>query len=425
MTTRRDLAFRLLPGAVLGAAGAAPWPAQAAGTLTVVAHAVHRAAATTGAGGDVTEAWRKEHGTSIEWLTFGVEAVNERAFKEASLSEGGVDVAFILDRYTGPQFASLFEDLGEWQKRDPIPRFEEFPAGMLAAHRFGGKLTAVPFRHATHGLHYNTAIMAERGVDGPPRTVENLAAVAEKLTFTRPDGTKVYGLVINMDDPSTPIDWIRGYGGDFITPDYKVVVDQPGAVRAMTVMRDMYAKGIMPRNILNMKTEDMITFMRQGRAAMTNNPFGRYFNYNDPKASKYPGKILVGDLPLGTDGKPTPAKTSVWGMAIPKNGRNKELAWSLIKHLSLPESTVREALNGNGPVRLSAYEDPRVEKLIPYAAAEAKALTTARLVIPGFQNAAKAMDIFVEEMGNVLLGTKEPQAAMTDLKGRVQPLLPS
>ena len=35
---------------------------------------------------------------------------------------------------------------------------------MLAAHTFGGKLTAVPFRHATHGLHYNTEFFAETSI---------------------------------------------------------------------------------------------------------------------------------------------------------------------------------------------------------------------------------------------------------------------
>ena len=44
---------------------------------------------------------------------------------------------------------------------------------------------------------------------------------------------------------------------------------------------------------MNLKTEDVTTFMQQGRGAMTNNPFNRYINYNDPKASKYPGKIAI------------------------------------------------------------------------------------------------------------------------------------
>jgi multiple sugar transport system substrate-binding protein len=426
VNTRRDI-LKLLSGVTVTVAAGplAVIRAAAAERLTIIAHAVHRNAATTGPGGDIAGAWRSKHGTEVEWLTFGVEAVNERAMKEASLSEGNADIMFILDRYTGPQFAGLFEDLRTWQAKDPIPDFGEIPAGMLAAHTFGGKLTAIPYRHATHGLHYNTEFFAERGVSGPPANVEQAIALAEKLTFKRADGVQVYGLVMNFDDPATPIDWVRGFGGDFITSDYRVVVDQPGAVRAVTVLSDLYKKGVLPKNSMSLKTEDVTTFMQQGRGAMTNNPFNRYVNYNDPKASKYVGKIAVVSLPLAVDGKPMPAKTSVWAMAIPRNSRNKDRAWSFIKHLSLRENTIAATLNGNGPVRPSAYEDAKVKALIPYAAAEKEALASAKLVVPGFANAAKAMDVFMEELGYAMLGSKEPQAAMNEVKKRVQPLLPA
>jgi len=410
---------------VLGAATALAMPAiaRAAEKFVIISHAVHRDAATKGAGGDVTEAWRRANNVEIEWLTFSVEATNERALKEANLTQGNADLVFMLDRYTAPQFAPLFEDLNDWMRKEAIPDFAEIPQGMLAAHRFGAKQAAMPFRHATHGLHVNRTFLAERGVTAP-RTLDETLAAVEKLSFTR-DGTRVYGLLVNMDDPASPIDWVRAFGGDFITPDYKVVVDQPGAVKAMTVYADFFKRNLMPRNMVNMKTEDVITFMQQGRGAMTNQPFNRTFNYNDAKASKFPGQFDVMPLPTGVDGKPIPAKTSVWAMAIPKNARRKELSWSLLRHLSLPESTVLEALNGNGPVRPSAYADPRLQKIVPYAMAEAEALKSARLVVPGFANNAKAMDMFIEEMGNVLLGTKAPQAAMTDLAARVKPLLPS
>ncbi|MDQ6620063.1 MAG: extracellular solute-binding protein [Pseudomonadota bacterium] len=426
MNSRRDV-LKTLSG-IAAAAAAGPFAAglaYAADRITIIAHAVHKAAATTGPGGDLTASWRAKQGADIEWLTFGVEAVNERAFKEASLAEGNADIVFILDRYTGPQFAGLFEDIRAFQAKDPIPDLIEIPAGMLAAHTFGGKLTAVPFRHATHGLHYNTQYFAEKGVTEPPRTVEQAVALAEKLTFKRADGVQVYGLVMNFDDPATPIDWIRGFGGDFITSDYKVVVDQPAALRGVAVLIDLYKKGVLPKNSMSLKTEDVTTFMQQGRGAMTNNPFNRHINYNDPKASKYAGKIAVVALPLGVDGKPMPAKTSVWAMAIPKNSKNKDKAWNLVRYLSLPESTIAETLNGNGPVRPSAYDDAKVKALIPYAAAERQALASARLVVPGFANSAKAMDIFIEELGNAMLGNKDGQAAMSDVKKRVTPLLPT
>ena len=195
--------------------------------------------------------------------------------------------------------------------------------------------------------------------------------------------------------------------------------------RAVAAICDLYKREMLPKNVLTMKTEDVTTFMQQGRAAMCNQPFGRFVAFNDPKTSKFPGRIAVGPLPLGSDGKTIPAKTSVWAMAIPRNSRNKELSWSLIKHLTLAESVIAQALNGNGPVRPSAYDDAKVKALISYAASEKQALASARLVVPGFANNAKAMDIFVEEFSNAMLGAKSPQVAMADLKKRVVPLLPA
>lgn len=419
MLNRRSLLRTAAAAPVL----AMPHVARASEKLVITAHAVHRTAATTGRGGDITEEWRRANNVEIEWLTFGVEAVNERGLKEASLARGNVDIAFLLDRYTGPQFAPLFEDLGEWMGRTPLPDFAEIPQGMLAAHRFGTKQAAMPYRHATHGFHANKTFLAERGV-AMPRTLDETIAAFEKLSWMR-EGTRVYGLVINMDDPSSPIDWVRAYGGDFITPDYKVVVDRPEAVRAMEMFRELFRQNRMPRNVVNMKTEDIITMMQQGRGALTNQPFNRLLNYGDARASKFPGQFEVTPLPLGIDGKPIAAKTSVWAMAIPRNAPRKELSWSLIRHLSLPENTIRAAMNGNGPVRPGAYADPRVQAVVPWAAQEAEALKHAKLVVPGFANAPKAMDMFIEEMGAVLLGSKEPRAAMSDLAARVKPLLPA
>lgn len=416
MLTRRSALM------AMGVAAAAP-RAYAAGKLTVSGHAVHRAAATTGPGGDVTATWRSATGASVEWLTFGVDAANERALREASLSQGAIDVAFVLNGYVGPRYAQLFEDLNEWRKREPIDAFEEIPAAMLATHRYGDRLAAIPYRHATHGIHYNVDLLAERGVDAPPKSMQELIAAAERLSYERSDGTRVYGLVMSMEDLSCSMDWIRGFGGEFITPDLKVVIDEPSAVRAVASLRELVQKNVMPRNIMNFKNEDVITHMQQGRAAMTNSPFGRYSTFNDPKASKFPGQIPAVSWPVGMNGQPVPAKTSVWAMAIPRNAPNKELAWSFIRHLSTPESTILATLNGNGPVRTSAYADERVRKLLPYSEAEKTALATARLITPSFPNASRAMSELMEELGLALLGRKEPQTAMTDAKKRVVPLL--
>jgi multiple sugar transport system substrate-binding protein len=112
-------------------------------------------------------------------------------------------------------------------------------------------------------------------------------------------------------------------------------------------------------------------------------------------------------------------------MGIPSNAPDKRLAWSLIREISSVESTIRAAVNGNGPVRMSAYDDPRVRELAPYADLERKVLPTAALTLPGFEQASRAMDIFMEEVQRAMLGQAEPLAAMQAAKSRIEPLLPT
>ena len=421
----RRLTLSLLVSlAVAALIGSTPAFAQAkADKLVIMSHAVHKGAVTGEKGGDSSAEWSKKNGVGTEWLTFGVEAVHERVYREASLSSGTVDIAFILERYSGPQVARLFEDLGEYQKRDGIEDFEEISSGMRTAHTHKGKLIAIPFRHATHGLLYNQVYFKERGVDAPPKTMEALLELAEKLNYTRADGTVVHGYITSFDDPSGVVDLMRAFGGDFITSDYKFVADSPGSIKVVTLLRNFFQKGILPKNVFTFKTEEVITMMQQGRAAMTNQPFGRFFNYNDAKQSKFPGEFKVTTIPSAGGGI-APAKTSVWGMAIPANSKNKQLAWTLIKELSSKKATIAQAINGNGPVRVSTYKDEGVRKLVPYADDEAAVLQNARSTVPGFENTQKAMDFFMEEIQQAMLGTKTPEQAMADLKKRVEPLLP-
>ena len=84
--------------------------------------------------------------------------------------------------------------------------------------------------------------------------------------------------------------------------------------------------------------------------------------------------------------------TEIWSMAIPKNSKQKELAWDLIRELSSKENTVRIALNGNGPVRPAAYDDERLKKQLAYTVEESKAIQHALVVPSGVQRLARGAD---------------------------------
>ncbi len=427
MLNRREL---LQAGTALSSLSIAaePWAQAKPEKLTILSHRVHRSVLTGEKGGDATAEWSRRTGIAIDWVTLDTGPLHERLFREASLASTSVDLGFLLNTRATPNVSNLLEPLDALMKADPLEDPADMFPGLVAAMKFGGKLYAVPHRHATTGFHYNEAIFKEKGVP-IPKTFEEVIDAAKRLTFTRADGSQVFGFLIEGDNYPNVIDMARAYNGDFITGDFKLGVNEPAMLRAVQTMRDFYAAGVIPRNWTAIKGEEVNTWMQTGRVAMTITSFGRTQFYNDKEKSKHPGDIKVMALPASRDLRSkfpdaAPAKTEFWSMCIPRSARNKAIAWSLIKELSSKPNTLKAALNGNGPVRASTYKDAGFASRIPYSAAEAATLKVARVPIPAFDNAAKAGDIFVEELQAAVLGRKGVALAMDDVARRVKPLLP-
>jgi multiple sugar transport system substrate-binding protein len=400
--------------------------AQAPNRLNVFAHRVHRTVATGAQGGDITAPFTQRTGTTVEWVTFDTGPLAERLFREVSLPETSVDIGFLLNTQMTARIAQLFEPLGPYMSRDPIEEPGDVFPGAINAFTVGGELLALPFRHASSGLHYNAQFFEERGVSGPPRTIEEFGDIAKRLTWRR-ENQQVAGLVLPGVTYPNVIDIARAWDGEFITPDMRVACNEPPMVRAVTLLRELFQAGAFPRNFASISTEDVNVWMQTGRAAMVINSLGRTNIYNDPARSQFPGKFRTTTIPISRElaGRypVAPAKVEFWGMAIPKASRNKERAWALMKEMLSREATLKAALNGNGPVRASTYDHPRIRENLAYAADEKAVLQVARVPMPAFDNAQRAADMFKEECEAAVLGLKPPQQAMDELARRVRPLL--
>lgn len=396
-------------------------------TLTALGHRVHQTSATTGPGGDATEAFRKQADAAVNWVTFGdVNAIHERLLREVTLAETTIDVAYLLNGRAVPRNLKLFEPLDGLMKTSPIEAFEDFAPGLVAPMKLDGALHAIPVRHATNALIYNEALLEERGVSKLPGSFEELADLIRKLSFKRDDGTQVFGLAFTAAFASNFLTLARCLGGDYMTADGKLVANEPGMVKALTLLAELYKAGAMPRNFATVNNEEITTVMQQGRAAMTINPFARLVTYNDPAKGKFGGRFksllppMAADLKGKVEYAPT---TEFWSLAIPKNAKQKPLAWEMIRALSAKSGTLAMALNGNGPTRVSTYSEEKLKAAMPYAADEAAALKASRIHLPAFDEQARAHDIFLEETQAAVLGIKPAQAAMDDAVKRVKPLL--
>jgi multiple sugar transport system substrate-binding protein len=422
---------RLLGTAAGAAAASAAWAPRARAAsrkLLILAHRVHQTSLTQGAAGDLTKAWRDANDADIEWVTADTNPLQDRLFREASLPATDFGVGFLVNSRAVPDRAKLMQGLNDFQARAPIEDFPDIAPGLVDAMRFDGQLAAVPFRHATLGLFYNEALMAERGITALPKTLEELVDQAGKLTFTSAAGTPVTGMVLASDLTTFPVTFVRAFGGDFIGANMQLLPDPAAMEKALATMAGMYRAGSLPRTYATTSNEDQATWMMQGRAAFTVLPFARYAQLNHAQNSKYPGRIKVTEFPVSESvaGRVRMASpVEFWAMCVPANARDKELAWSFIRAMSTKEVTMGAARNGNGPVRVSTYRDPEFIAAQPTAPVEAAALANARVPLPAFPEAARAQAVFLEEVQLTVLGRKTPAAAVAAISERVRPLLPS
>ncbi len=422
--TRRGFLGTTMGGAVVFAAGPS-WGATK--TLNILSHKVHETVLGTGEN-DLLKAWKSSNDAAIAFTTFDSNPLQDRLFREASLTETDYGVGFMIDNRPTSEIASLFEPLDDRLKSDPIEDFGDIAPGLVQGMTVGGKLIGIPVRHATQGLFYNEALLEEAGISAPPKTLEELVEQSKKLTFTSKAGTPVTGMILASDLAVFPVMFARAFGGDFITKDFKLVPDPAAFEKALDTLRAMFEAGALPRSYATTKNDDQVTWIQQGRAAFTVLPFARSAQLNNPDQSKYPGKIKAMEFPVSAAlaGKtPMASVTEAWGMVIPKNAKDKALAWSFIKEVSSKRVTLGMALNGNGPVRVSSYADPALIQKNPVAAVEAKALANARAAFPPFPEAARAQATMLEEVQLAVIGRKPVKEAVAAIIQRVKPLMPA
>ena len=404
------------------------------GKFSIILHKVHRDVSTEGVGGDITEDWLAAHSevAGIEWLTLGIADIHTKLFTEASLASSSIDLGFVMNEYYSAEVADLFEPLDEYLKKEPIEEWEDVFPNLKEMTKINGKIYSIPFRTTVSGLHFNAKEFKDRGLEELKQHVffEDVMAVAPKLKFNRPDGMEVFPFLIpgkrNLAGNHTDV--ARAWDGDFITMDYQCKANGYGMIKAIEWLNTLYKNGLYPRAFTSVDNNQLNTWLQQGRIVMSIQATGKNKFYNSDQG-KVAGQIKTISVPISKElsdkYKVAPSKTSLWSLVIPKNARNKDLSWSYIRHVLGKDKTVKAAINGNGPVRRSTYEDPVYrEKNAAYWKAEFESLSAGRPTNPAFPNAAKAKDIFDNYAQQAVIGRMSVKEALDRATEEISILLP-
>lgn len=272
-----------------------------------------------------------------------------------------VAISFSTDDIGQYCSSGAFQDLSGYLSRDKVD-LSQIPQASRDYTTFKGKRCAMPLLADVYGLYYNKALFAKAGISGPPKTMDELAADAKKLTQLNGDGSiKVAGYVptpgfyentVQALSPQFGAQWQDGSG--------------KSTVASSKGWQDMLQ---WQRSLTNALGKDKL-------AQFTAKAGDEYSAANDFETGKI-AMIIDGeyrtafikaehpDLSYATAPFPT-SDPSAYGTAyttgtiigIPKGARNSGAAWELIKYMSTQTKPLVQLANllGNVPTTADALK---------------------------------------------------------------------
>jgi ABC-type glycerol-3-phosphate transport system substrate-binding protein len=183
--------------------------------------------------------------------------------------------------------------------------------------RVGGKIMAIAMQVNTQHLMYRGDILAQLNI-APPVTYDDVLAAAAKI--------KASGLVPYAWGGTTRAGWnmaleftnlYLGYGGTFIGPDAKPLLNGPVGLKTLETLKALSA--YQDPEYLTMDSTALQVQFQQGKVAMANLWATRAGAMDNAAESKVVGKIVMAAAPIAMPGG-KPATTLWWdGIVIAKN----------------------------------------------------------------------------------------------------------
>ena len=338
-------------GAIAAAGLIPPARAQTPVTIKIAYPAWDTSAQQAAVTGIFADYEKQNPGVKIELISLPFPALRQRLVVSARAGDPP-DVAYMDGRWV-PEMAApgLLADITpNIGKLDRADWFVEPWRGAT----WGGRTYAIPDRIDPWMVYYNTELFQKAGIATFPKTMDELAAAAVKIT-----GGGVYGWgLIGAKDASLIsryINFLYAFHGDLLTPDgKKSAFGQPESVAALRFYTDLLVKykAAQPSAMAN-GLNDVNQLFMTGRAGMIIDGPWRQGSLLEQAPNL---KWAVAQLPP-VAGKAPRYLTSSWYYALFKGGRNQAETFKFVEFLLKPENMAKSVVTL--PARKSASRDPR------------------------------------------------------------------
>ncbi len=282
-----------------------------------------------------------------------------------------------------------------------------------------GSLYGIPSGSETSVLIYRKDIFEKHGID-VPQNYDQLLDVACKIPELEPGMGGMASRAASGHQASHAfLLHLAPLGGRVFDDAWNPIINSEAGVAAANALKTIVDCG--PEGSSSFGPSEAANAFATGKAAMFMDSIAFAPGFEDPSKSSVAGNV---GYALHPEGVRRGSQTGGFGIAIPKNGANKEAAFLLMQWLTSKEGDKMVAMAGGNPSRFSTYADPEVQAKFPFAEAFGEALKYAdpdwRPIIPPW---GKINADIGTTMSKVLTEGLDPQEALDGVAERTRELM--
>jgi len=356
---------------------------------------------------------------STEFVAYN--ALHQKIITDQIGGSGIYDVV-VMDNIWPAEFASagIARNL---KGRIPASYLTDTLPGVWQGSTYHGGIYGVPWGGmAVKHLFYNKKMLAEAGIQTPPRTWNQLETDAETLKAKH---IVQYPFVASWGQCECAIaDWTQMAGAfgakKLMNENGTPAFNTGGGLASLTFMRTMMAKGLANPGSLSFDEEDVNSTMESGQAAMALNWDYFYPEDNSPADSKVAGQIALTISP-GEGSVPTSGVDGDLSLAVTKSSAHPAEALEYALYMS-SETVQNEGAAVAPPMWKASYKDPKVTDTDPpvYAAYEKLGNhIIERPQVPYYSALSAALQVAIQK---ALAGSETPKQALDSVAAQIPSL---
>jgi len=369
-------------------------------------------------------AWEEETGATVEFVFKGNGFETDKRLVQ-DFAAGTVDYDVCWDH------SSFFSQYVKADGLEPLDNLfsaedlADFIPGILNAGKKDGKLWVIPRHFDISCNHFRTDL----GIDAAPETWDEFKALAIQITNDNPGifGTQFAGKEEALTGRFYEV--LLAEGGQLLDDSFMPAFNSGAGVKAATMFAELYAAGAMPPDMTNFLWEDVAQQWVSGLIGMYTEWYGWYGYFQDPEASQVAGKFDIARQPKG-DGGIHSGWAGHHGFSVTKASKEKEMAASLVKHLTSVEANEMEAALGILVSRQSVWdkiiaeaegsEDPLAKKRLELALLQAQEDFRSPPLIAEWLPLSNILYPIVQQ---IILGDTEAQAGLDEAAEKVESMM--